>query len=424
MPLDASPLADRIRSERRRQRLKLSAVHPHVSPSTVSAVEQGRRFPSLAVLDAITQGLGLEAGAFDLEYLASAAEEEPALAVLPRLLARPDPPYTTLAAELRRLLRKSCSRHPRLRDDLWLALADVYRRSGRWQLALRILDRAFPCACASRFANPSGYAKAELLKGRLHLEREEPHLAVLAFQSVVHNAAGTKTEREVALYNLGLAWWKLGSYAQARATWEAALSQVHRPDLKAGIRLGLGNVALARGAYDEALDAFRAAREAYRALGDASGAAAALNNLLYAAQQAGNGPLVAGLLAEGAREPWPDSASRAAFAVTRAQIARSRADWETVAEALAQAGPDLTPGGNRTYLAWQLLAAEQALATGQPQQVCTPVAILRSLWPELNDRALQTQVVLTLHEILERVPDPEGARACLEALKTLYATPL
>ncbi|CAB1130052.1 conserved protein of unknown function [Candidatus Hydrogenisulfobacillus filiaventi] len=419
-----SPLAARIRLERRRRRIKLSAVHPHVSPSTVSAVEQGRRFPSLAVLDAITKGLGFPPGAFDLEYLASAEEEEPALAVLPRLLARPDPPYAAVAAELRRLLRRSCSRHPRLRDDLWLALAEVYRRSRRWDLALRILDRVFPCACASRYVNPAGYAKAQVLRGRLHLMRGEPHLAVLAFQSVIHNAVGGESEREVALYNLGLAWWRLGSYAQAEATWEAALHQVRDPALQAGIRLGLGNVALARGRYPDALAYFAAARAAYRTLGDAQGAASALNNRLYTACRAGDAALTQELLEEGIREAWPDAAAAAAFAVTRAQVARAGGDWETVAAALEEARPGLEPGSNRTFLAWNLLAAELAVARGRPAEAEGPVATLRGLWPELSDRALQTQVVLTLHEILERLPDPAGARACLEALRRLHPTPL
>lgn len=277
---DKSCIGATIAEIRRKQNVKLAAVSRYVPVSTLNAIEHGRIIPSISMLDAVTTGLALPVGHLDLFYLECVRDVVQRRAILLRLTeggaARSD-----IQRHLRRALRTPlipASQH----WHIWYLIAEVSATGHLFRRAAVILENI-------RTHNPSITGESRLnilsLLGKMHLHLGHPGDAIHPLMEAVHlRLAGSKWE--TALYNLGLTWWQLGHYEQARLHWEQVAERTTNPELRANALIGLGNVALRTGYPDIAVRHFQGVQELYEAGGVSVDAhARALNNLLGASMK-------------------------------------------------------------------------------------------------------------------------------------------
>lgn len=279
-------IGDVIRTARRSRGLPLTAVarQGYLALSTISAVERGRRIPSVSVLDSITHGFGEAVGAFDLAYLASANDVSQREEVYRRLTAQPNPQLLLIQG----ILRSQCSplqideSRPLFRHDrhLRLLLADIAMRRQQWRRAIVLIRRAvLPIGSLE----PEFAARALSLLGKCHLYVKCPDEALAALLEACRLTQGGE-DWESAMVNLGLAWWELGRYDRARAQWTEAMDTITNEERRSHAIMGLGNVALRTGQLEAASCYFREAFERYQVKeGTRDLQARALNNLLISA---------------------------------------------------------------------------------------------------------------------------------------------
>lgn len=284
-------IGEAIRTVRRNRGLRLTSIvrNGYVALSTISAVERGRRIPSLSVLDSITRGLGEDIGRFDLAYLASVNDVSQREEVYRRLTMRLHPPLLTMqdilhgrCEPLQLNESRPLSRHDR---HMRLLLADVTVRRQQWRRAITLIRRA---VLESEALESELKARALSLLGKCYLNMKRPDKALATLLEACRLERGGD-DWEAAMVNLGLAWWELGRYEKARAQWEAAIGSVTHEERRIHALMGLGNVECRTGQLDAAYRYFREAFQRYQAReGTGDFQARALNNLLITAVRLAN----------------------------------------------------------------------------------------------------------------------------------------
>ncbi len=274
---NSTPIGSKIRYLRKERGWKLGAVSRRVPVATLSAIERGRIVPSLATLDAITDGLDLPIGALDLLLLQSARSPEQRLVVLERLWENES--VLTIQQTLRQLLHNAHGARERWNAE-WLLVRHLERRRlwRRLIILLVPLVRNSAMPVSRRGESLSLLGKAYLIAGRPH-DATGPLL----------HAVEDKTHRdawESALCNLGLVWWKIGHYDEAAESWQRAVQTVVDPMRQAMAWIGLGNVAARRQNWLAAQDDYQTALQIYRTHGAGSTERMrVLNNILWCCVQ-------------------------------------------------------------------------------------------------------------------------------------------
>lgn len=264
-----------IRDIRHQRGLKLAAVSRHVSVSTLNAIEHGRMVPSTAMVDLITEGLGLPAGALDLPLLASVHDAEARATLVERLLSR-HVSYLDLQQTLRNVMHNA-SMTPRQQRHAAYLLAHVWEKRGAFRRAIVLLTHL--SHGDERLSDALSLEILSLL-GKCHLRIDQPQAALAPLLEAVQ-LRGPQDSWEAAICNLALAWWKVGLYEQAKHHWLTASQRVTHPMRLAQTYLGLGNVALRQGAWEDATAAYRKALVYYdQAAASGTDRLRVLNNLL------------------------------------------------------------------------------------------------------------------------------------------------
>lgn len=423
-PNKFTPIGQALRRSRLQHALRLSALQQcsYVAISTISAVERGQRVPSLSVVDAITRGLGETIGTFDLPYLASATDVSQRELVYQRLVKASPPSWVPMQAILRERIgplstTKSgdSSRHDR---HMRLLLADATARRRQWRRAILIWE----CGVLVEGENlePEYEARALSLVGkcRLHLHQPDMALEPLLEASKLSHAGA---DWESALTNLGLAWWEVGRYEQARTSWTAAVERVTNDQRRATALMGLGNVALRAGQPDHAIPFFRDAYQLYetwKAPNDLC--ARAVNNLLVASIRSGDEDVAKGAFGH---------ADRLAAVVQNPLVLGEL--YETMAEWLATQGEVSAACtlidkakellGDNLVLSWfsaRLLELE--LAIHSPDQVAQMLCEIDLMLEQLHDAQLCAAIRLRMVRWAVRRQDLDSADNLLAKCLTIF----
>ena len=185
--------------------VKLRAVSRDVPVATLNAIERGRMVPSMATADAITKGLGLEIGAFDLSLLVAVHNAEERSRIVDRLIAH-HTSSLTIQSVLRTMMHDLERSQSQRNHAQWL-LAQCEGQRSSWRrttiLLEHLLREARPPRGAFRLT-----VLSTLGQGYLHQNRADRAL------NVHLEAAALKPHGdawESAMANLALPWWKLVS---------------------------------------------------------------------------------------------------------------------------------------------------------------------------------------------------------------------
>lgn len=393
-------LGEAIRAARTARHRKMIAVHRFVSASTINAIEHDRMCPSVSILDAISQGLELPTGVWDELYLDRATEPRQALEVGNRLLARPDPPYRCVRRNWLRLLRQS-SRYPQVSAELLFALAMMDWRHGHDRRAI-FLGRLL-----SQRAHEHHWTEIEIearaTVGRWLLLRNQSQEALPMLEAVIAlPAVGPSWERSA--YNVGVALWNLGQYEEAAHHWQTWQSKISQVDLRAHLSMGLGNVALARGQYSEAMGYFESAYTFYGGCADQTDhVIAALNNCLYTAAMMEDWEAAARWLQEapqwygvGEAYQWGELAG------TQAEIAWKQGRVEDSRQYLHRAYDLLGDHWCRGWFTSRILHAEMALSVDDADTAVQRFDEVLNALSGLEDDTLRVALVIKAIDIASR----------------------
>jgi tetratricopeptide (TPR) repeat protein len=332
-----------IAEHRRSQRITLRQVSPYVAVSTLSAIERGRVIPTLEMLDTIVAGLGLPLGALDLCYLESVRNVDQRQAVYRRLTSG-GCEAVRVQRHLRRALASGLLR-PRQRFHAGLLLAHLMVDRGQYRRAAVLLEHQ------RRWPGADSEQVVELLAllGKCYLNLKQPQRALDPLLEASHQHPNTG-HWEAAMYNLGLAWWLVGHYDQARDHWLDAVKRITNQRRKGSVSFGIGNSFMSVRDYSSALQWYEAARALYRdAAAPADSRLGVLNKIMLCRCQLGL-PMDLSLMEE-AEQLW-DSArmeTRGEFTASRAECAL-RGGSAGEARNLARRAVDLM--GDAPVLSW------------------------------------------------------------------------
>ncbi len=411
---DTSPVGFAIADIRHQQGLKLAAVSRYVPVSTLNAIERGRIIPSITMLDAVTSGLGLPVGHLDLLYLESVRDVTQRQAIFNRLHEH-DVPWTDIQAHLRHTLhapRIPVSQHPHI---LYL-LARISAARGYPKRSAVIL------AHLRRHPSIGGAARVNVLsllgKVLLQLERPEDALGPL-LEAVAVRPSGHLWE--TASYNLGLAWWLLGRYDQARTQWEQTLESVTKAELRGHALMGLGNVALRANALTMAVQYFDQAHQLYAEHGISMDAQArAVNNRLVAALRSRNvqDAEAAFKLAESIVDAVQSQLLRGELLETMAEWAVYQEERALAMQLLGQAKECL---GTTPVLSWfSALFLELQLAGDAPGLLAEAFHMMERMIPQLHDPNLVAAIRLRMSLLAIRRHDLRSAESLLNECIPLF----
>lgn len=393
--LRSTAIGEALLQSRLSQQLPLAAVgrSGYVAISTISAVEHGRRIPSLSVVDSITLGLAEPIGTFDLPYLASANEVPQREAVYHRLVSG-----SSSILSVQAVLHHQCSplhvletshlfrqnRHVRL------LLADLMVRRKLWSRAVVFLRHAI--LAIEEYLETDFRLRALSLLGKCYLYLQRPERAL---NPLIEAGRLTQSgdEWESAMVNLGTAWWGLGRYEQARIQWIDAVERVHDLRRCAHAFMGLGNVALRSSQLDTAISYFRRAFELYEATGSpVDTRARALNNLLVAAVRSGDEDM-ANLISSAVQKTMPDVLSiglRGELCASMADLAAAQGHTDAAIRLVDQAKGLL---GSTPVLSWFSVRFLEITIGGYSPGRCTK--ILQKMGPMI-EQVHDPQLVLAI----------------------------
>lgn len=350
--------------------------------------------PSVAVLDAISSGLGLSVGIWDELYLNRTTEPREAIIVCQRLLDRSDPPFPCLQTNLRRLIRISATRYPRVTAEMWYVLAQAASKQSRPKRAA-LIGRVI-----ARRAKEEGWVDLErdvlAMLGKQYLKSNMPHDALSALEGVTGLPTDASIAWESAAYNLGVALWQLGRYDEADVKWRSVEPLLVNEKIRAHTAMGLGNVALVQQAYRLARSHFERAFDLYTGIPQCEDAVVgALNNCLYSSvmdqdwMSADHWIKVA--------NDWSHIDSPHAwgeFACTCAEMAWKQEEAEHSKELIERAFRLLDERICRSWFTSRLLDAEISLAEGKVDGACERFDQILSRIHDVQDVSLRMSLVL------------------------------
>lgn len=412
---DTSPVGFAIAEIRRKKGLKLAGVSRYVPVSTLSAIERGRIIPSTPMLDAITVGLGLSVGDLDLLYLESVRDVSQRREVYLRLLTRGAP----LADVQRSLFRAlSVNAIPKQRPHLQHLLAEVLASRGCLKRSIVILEHA-----RLHRNGLNGEMQVDILSllGKNYLKLNRPEVALGPLLEAVR-LRFLRRSWESAMCNLGLAWWALGRYEQARTQWERAVESVTNTELRANALMGLGSVALGARRADIAAQYFCRALAAYDQTDAVTEVRAqAVNNLLVSALQGSKHDS-----ANGAYETTRQLAAVVKDSLVRGQLLESMAEWADVqgntalAEHLLQEAKDLL--GDSPVVSW---FSARFLELRSGSKTCGPAVgevfqDMEDMIARLHDPQVITAIRLRMAQVAVRGQDLQSAESILDACIRMF----
>lgn len=270
---------------------------------------------------------------------------------------------------------------------LSLALAPYLRRTGPWDLALRIHRRAGDAAPADDPA-VRGRALLDLGKIAFYADHYEEAENALATAGRISAEAGLWSTAAHALATLGQLWRHLGKLGDAEGALSEALA-LHEREGDAGevadVLVELGTLYYFADDYPAAIEANQRALAIHRELGDAMGQAVALKGLAHAWLFS---------------DDYDNAHDAAARALELYEAARAR----------------LGTGQARALLG----SVERARGRFAEAREHFDAAI--EVYDELKDRSGKAMALIDLGVVLYRLGDyPAGERALRDAL-TLYDT--
>ncbi len=317
---------------RQERHIKLREVSHDIPVATLNAIERGRMIPSLTTTDAITTGLGLDIGAFDLALLATVHDAEDRSRIVDRLIAHHIP--TRIIQRVLRTMMHDPKRSRSQRHQAQWLLARCFNQRGFWRRSTILLEHLLGNPSAPRGAFRLAVLST-LGQGYLHQNRPERALNAL-LQAVAIKPHGDAWESAMA--NLGLAWWKLGLYLPAQHQWQAVSLGVTHPLRRAQAYCGLGNIALRNAQWSKAIDHYQSALDLYR---DAGGSDTdhlrVLNNLLVCYTQQRDTRRATATIAQAYRHGKSDVGVFGEFLATEAQWAWESGQPERAAALIPQA---------------------------------------------------------------------------------------
>ncbi|WP_152552062.1 ATP-binding protein [Actinokineospora spheciospongiae] len=166
-----------------------------------------------------------------------------------------------------------------------LALAPYLRRTGPWDLVLRVHHRAVGAARALGVPEVEGRTLLELGKTEFYADNYERAQVVLRGAVKIFTELGDHSRVARALMSLGQTWMQTGDYSDAEEAYSQALAAHEQAgDVRgvAAVLVELGTLHYYQDEYAEAVDTNNRALRIYEELGDHPGQATALKGLTHA----------------------------------------------------------------------------------------------------------------------------------------------
>lgn len=407
-----TPIGRALRRARQKRGIKLMAVSRIVSSSTVHAIERGRMIPSVSVLDAITDGLGLSRGSLDMACLASSRDMRQRAELVDRIVHG----NQVSRLRLQRLLRHIMLDHPvssTRQIHTRFLLAKVLGEKGCVRRAVVILERV------SGEPSLPKQTRVELLAllGRYYLLEGDAQKAVgplsEAARSNVYSSAW-----ESALCNLGLALWQIGAYESAASQWEHATQHVLEPTRLASAHMGLGNVAYRQNCLDRADAHYRKAHALYvGADANPRQMCKILNNRLKCSIRQGRWVEAVGIVSELASDLTDDAVTVGEFMATQAEWAYVIGFEDNAAALIATAKALL--GASLVSSWFSVRIVELAVSTNAESRSAISKEIDGAIG-RLNDRQLAIGIQLKMIRDMVHDNNRLGAEESLKGLAKLF----
>lgn len=413
MNLTITPIGRALYLARQERHLKLHTVSREIPIATLNAIERGRMVPSLTTADAITKGLGLEIGTFDLSLLVAVHNAEERSRIVDRLIAH-HTSILTIQWVLRTMMHDPERSQSQRNHAQWL-LAQCESQRGSWRRATIILEHLLNNALP-----PRGTLRVLVLstlgKGYLHQNRADRALNALL------EAVSLKPDTdawESAMANLALAWWKLGLYLPAQQQWQAVVKRVTHPLRRAQAHFGLANIALRSARWNEAMDQYEAALTLYRDSGGSdTDHVRVLNNMLVCITRQQHIQKAETIITEAYRYADCDPMVFGEFLATQAQWAWESGQPELAAALIPQAKEWL---GEALVVSWfTIRVLELTIGHVPPNDFVPRLQALEARLTEVPDERWTGALRLTLVRVAWEAGHPDAAQRELAVLERLW----
>ncbi len=412
MEKQGTPIGRALRAARQEQRIKLTAVSRVVAPSTIHAIERGRMIPSVSVLDAITEGLGLPRGALDVACLESSCNMRQRAELVDRIILTGKVPRLRLQRLLRHAARADYLSSKQQRHTQFL-VAKVLGETGHTRRAIVIAEHL------ARETSYHGLQRVEILGllGRCYLQEGNPQAAIGPLREAIGNTTHSDVWEGVVC-NLGLAFWQIGAYDRAETQWQHAIRRVTNPIRLANAHMGMGNLEYRRDRLRYAIKHYEKAYSLYTSV-DANPTLICkiLNNMLKCMVRQKFWESATSVASALANRTCEDPVTQGEFLATQAEWACTIGLEDNARQLIGRAKELL---GSSLVSSWfSARVLELAMATSIESREALETDLELAL-TKLNDRQLAVAIRIRIARNMLYDNNTRGATESLKALAALF----